>query len=72
MERWRAGGGRGKVKRNGGKTEQESKAGMERMERRHKVWVKKKQEEKKRQRLSGEEEVMLGDGGALTTHFENW
>lgn len=36
---------------------------MERMERRHKVWVKKKQEEKKRQRLIGEEEVvMLGWG----------
>lgn len=36
---------------------------MERMERKHKVWVKKKQEEKERQRLREEEEVMSGRGG---------
>lgn len=50
---------------------QESKAGMERMERRHKVWVEKKREEKERQRLRREEEEVVVLGGDLTTHFEN-
>lgn len=41
---------------------------MEWMERRHKVWVKKRRKRKDKGR--GEEEVVVVAN--LTTHFENW